>query len=31
LLAAIGYVAGFGNIWCFHTGPEGWGWLVSEG
>ena len=31
LLAAVGYVVGLGNIWCFCTGPIGWGWLVSEG
>ena len=30
LLAAIGYVAGLGNVWCFNTGQT-WGWLVSEG
>ena len=31
LMAAVGYVVGFGNVWCCCTGPGGWGWLVSEG
>jgi len=31
LLAAIGYVVGFGNVWYCCTGPERWGCLVSEG
>ena len=25
LAAAVGYVDGFGNVWCFCTGPEGGG------
>ena len=25
LLAAIGYAAGFGNVWCFSTGQKGGG------
>jgi len=31
VLAAIGYVVRLGNVWCFHTGQKGGGWLVSEG
>jgi len=31
LLAAIVYVDGLENVWCFRPGPESWGWLVSEG
>jgi len=30
VLAAIGYVDGLGNIWCFRNGQNGGRWLVSE-
>jgi len=31
LLAAVGYVVGVRNVSYCCIGPEGWGWLVSEG